>query len=448
MTGERAAAGDVDPILEAVERAREPGAMSRVWQRAWRQWCGQKVKLEAEVLQTHYKPFRRARLFVRVEVPKKSDRSRTRLRHLFVQLYGDAESATRRLSDAESRKRRLIRSRPPRFEIPEWQAIAWSLPEGPRLRVARSFLKRKAFLRFLERNGLPEARIERVEMPDLLRYVPRRRALFFWPRAASPAAGAVYIKVYAPGEDEPAAGNLGLLADARARNELGFGVPELILHDPKRRAVLMSEVGGRPLTERLGKGDEQIQRTVGVALASLHRSSLRPRARWTPRSELWALAQACADIALAAPALKTRLDVLIEALEERAAALEFEIDAPIHGNLFGDQILVDDGGLGVVDWDDLALGDPLYDLGRLMAHQLFVGLSREGEMAAVHREIAALRRAYEAAAGTRADTSRLIWQVATALLLRAKISALRTLAPGWSEQLRTAVGEAERLLSI
>jgi hypothetical protein len=126
--------------------------------------------------------------------------------------------------------------------------------------------------------------------------------------------------------------------------------------------------------------------------------------------------------------------------------------APIHGNLFGDQILHDETAapgrrVGFVDWDAWCHGDPHFDLGRLIAHATYAArLSRrpdEGLRSAAE----SLLDGYRQVAGAGAiDGARLAWQTAAALLLRAKISSLRKLAPGWPRHVALMVAEAERVV--
>ena len=128
------------------------------------------------------------------------------------------------------------------------------------------------------------------------------------------------------------------------------------------------------------------------------------------------------------------------------AAIACDVDSPIHGNLFGDQILVNGDRVGIVDWDDFCLGDPLYDLGRLVAHLIFMfrrGVARPARGAS---DIATLLEAYARESGQNLEWPRLRWQIAVALLMRAKISALRPLPEGWVEDVKAALAEASKVL--
>ena len=207
-----------------------------------------------------------------------------------------------------------------------------------------------------------------------------------------------------------------------------------------------SEVPGRPFTDVFAGTDTTPFAAVGTALASLHRSGLRPAAEWTSGDQLHDLRRHLAGMARALPCLGGRLDALVS----RLSALEPEPfegkGRPIHGNLFGDQILWDRAEVGIVDWDRLAWGDPLYDVGRLLAHQIYEAALDAGSPDTVRACANAMIRSFVRTANCRIDRTRLAWHVAVELLLRAKISALRPLATDWPEQCARAVTECERLI--
>jgi aminoglycoside phosphotransferase (APT) family kinase protein len=321
------------------------------------------------------------------------------------------------------------------FLVEEWNAVAWALPNGPMLRAAKVLLDRRKFARFLAEAGLPGLPGGRMpRAPKLIRYVPRRRAVF----RAQKALGRPYVKLYAPGRDQSAARNLALAADA-ASGAGAFAVPRLLAHVARRRALVMAEVPGRRLSDLEGS-DLAAFASAGRALAALHRSPIVPKASWSPDRELRALRAATRDLGIALPALRPRLDAAVARIERVRATLRFPSDRPIHGNMFGDQLLVsDDGEVSIVDWDDLCCGDPLFDVGRLAAHLHFVGRHESASEALIGAHA-------RGAPAVWLDAPRLAWHVATAILLRAKISALRTLPPSWIADVERSLALAERVL--
>lgn len=99
-----------------------------------------------------------------------------------------------------------------------------------------------------------------------------------------------------------------------------------------------------------------------------------------------------------------------------------------------------------MDWDDLSRGDGSYDQGRLMAHLIFVAMRRGSRVGQVAAALALIQRGYADVAGSPMDRDLLRWQVAVALVQRAKISALRMLPPTWVNDVTNSVEEAVRIL--
>ncbi len=411
--------------------------LRRVWKRAGLIAPGE--KLRARVEHVHFRPGTRARLLVRVKLTRNQSEQKRREIWVFLQVHRSEAGARRRFEGITSRP--LACLGPPFFLIEDWAAVAWTLPNGPLLRHAKVFFSRKRTRKFFAGIGIETGPgREAGKRPELLRYVPRKRALF---RCDPPGHGPLFVKLFGPGEDEPAARNLELLAEAGFGAESDMNVPRLIAHVNERRAVVMANVPGRQLSELVGDEDPGLFRAVGRALGSLHAADVKPVAKWRPKQELGRLRVAVRDLERALPDLEPRLRGLLARLSEAEAGLVFETRRPIHGNLFGDQILVaDTHRVGVVDWDDFAFGDPLFDLGRLIAHLAFLQFGSDDAAAASDRRAAWILEGHGAGL-TGGGEQRLRWLVAASLIIRAKITALRTLAPDWQRSVEDSLRLAE-----
>ena len=293
-------------------------------------------------------------------------------------------------------------------------------------------------------NTMSELRTGHESPPRLFRYVPRKRAILTWEH---PDTGCRYYAKLLNKKDGPrVARNFRQINDAYERGELVFAVPQIISYNPACRALLMTEVKGRPFTEVMCRFLPKTFAQLGRILAGLHGSSVQPKTVWTPDKELFVLKRHMGGLKMAIPRLAEQLDSVIARLGDLSSRLPFMQNAPIHGNLFGDQILYGSDSIGIVDWDSLSLGDPLYDVGRLIAHLIYIA-EQEGISPATASVCAeTLFRAYEEHAILSIDRKCLSWHVAAQLLLRGKISSLRKLAEGWQEHLAFVVTEAEHVL--
>jgi len=436
-----------DPVYRAVLDLRDGGFLSEAIAAAWTNYgLAAPRNLQTQIVHVHYKPFARARILIETTFERAHKPGKHTTQWLFLQIYNHVELAGKRL-DAASKKSFLKCHGPPMFLLEQWNALAWALPNGPRLRPLRTFLRWRWFKRMLKRQDLAPQNFKlRQTRSQLIRYVPRRRALF---RYVNEALGpeALYFKGYCPGEDVLAANNLRLLADAASRAELKFDVPALVRHIPQRRVIVMNELPGRSLTSLAPTAPAELFAELGRALASLHSSSIQPITAWSEDAEFNALLAAMDDVKRALPVLEAPIDDLLRELGFVMVSLRFECESVIHGNLFGDQILVENGRLGVVDWDDLRRGDCLYDLGRLIAHFAFLGISAKMSDVKLRLDIQAMLAEYEVERGKQIAPFRLRWHIAAALLFRAKISALRTLDAQWMPLTIGAVQHAGGVLA-
>ena len=400
--------------------------------------------IRTAVVQAHYKPRSRTRLLVRVEIPRLPPESPD-VQYLYLQAYQTQDVARHRLAHVGKVPLRCFG--PAVFLLEEWACVAWALPNGPMLRTTKMMLTHRKFARFLAEAGIVmPGELVQAEPPRLIRYVPRSRALFRHHGPLGREGLPLYIKVYGPGQDEAASADLSLAGVAASSAPTDFAVPSLVAHVRRRRALVMRELPGRRLSELDPVTESPAFRAVGQALAGLHASTVVPGTQWSARLEVDALQAAMADIELALPALGPRLGELVEAIENQRKTLAFPSRRPIHGNMFGDQVLVGEGnGIGIVDWDDMSLGDPLFDLGRLIAHGMFLAQRAQAGAAARAAVVGALLGGYADGGGS-IDVQRLHWHVATALLLRAKISALRPLPESWLADVQRSVDLADSIL--
>ena len=144
--------------------------------------------------------------------------------------------------------------------------------------------------------------------------------------------------------------------------------------------------------------------------------------------------------------LPERRDAVARAAEPVAAGVaDWRPTAFVHGDLYDDQIFVDDRyGLGLIDLDDMGPGDPAMDAANVCAHLL--------ALAAVvpwraHR-LVAYRELVRSAFVDRLDTSpdELAWREALAVLLLAT-GPFRVQSPTWQSDTSHLIDLAIRLTS-
>jgi aminoglycoside phosphotransferase (APT) family kinase protein len=200
------------------------------------------------------------------------------------------------------------------------------------------------------------------EGAQLVAHRPERRAVVRLP-AGRPGSVA-YAKVVRPTV-------LAAVArTTRAAAELPVRTPAVLQVDEEAGAVVTAALPGRTLHDLLDSPAAVVAcRTAGRALAQLHAApapSWLPRhedvdeqavvRRWQQLAELHGLAPAFALPATAAGAAPPEED-------------DDENPVLIHRDFHDKQVVVDeDGEVGVLDFDLMALGSPLVDLANLLVH--------------------------------------------------------------------------------
>ena len=208
---------------------------------------------------------------------------------------------------------------------------------------------------------------------DVVAYRPTERAVI----RATGNGRAVYVKVVAPSEVDT------LVARHTALRQAGLPVPRV--EAAGHGWIAMEAIEGTTLRDRLKAGlpgpRASMYRKLVEAMASADLSGLPPL-----RSRLHDARHHAALLSAVAPGLRTRLEHLVEGLEESAPAPRF---AAAHGDLHEAQIVVDDDRvIGLLDVDDAGPGDPLEDAGTLLAHLRFRALtSGDPSVAALAEEI-------------------------------------------------------------
>jgi aminoglycoside phosphotransferase (APT) family kinase protein len=447
-----------DPVHRTVMWLRDgrspapPTGFAAAFAAAWAEWarlCPRDVAVRIGL--TNYKPFERARVMADVTlVPGRPGSSPVTL-NLFLHVFAEPGAARREFEAHAGRGGTLGGYGPPVLLLEDWNLVAWTLPNAPNLRELHELLDPAGFRRMLACRApglLPAAGDADARGPTLVRYVPLKRALLVWDGAADGRRR--YVKLIDGPAAAAAALNLREIHAWAAHGALGFAVPRPERYSPELRTMVMSEVPGRRFTAVMAACRPGPFAEVGRALAGLHRLPTRPITVWSPERELADLRRHMAGVRRALPGFGGRLDAVLDRLA-RPPALPERARVPIHGNLFGDQILYDGRApagqrVGIVDWDAWACGNAHFDLGRLVAHVLYVARIGGLPEAAVAGCVRALLRAYGEAGGVAVQRDTLHWHIAAALLLRAKISSLRPLRRGWPRHFDLMIAEAARVL--
>lgn len=301
--------------------------------------------------------------------------------------------------------------------------------------------------------GLLAADDRAVVSSQVIRYRPSRRAVLRYtlvtlgPRGRR--AQRLFGKVLRPARAERLHGVMDALRLPRGTPR-PRGLPRLAIPEPLfGGAMVTTPMPGTPLRARL-LANGGLPDPARVAAVPGRLGRLAPRVGRTgdalqrdERRDPARLAHHAASVlGHAQPELQDAIARVVDAIHAGAAADNLPPQF-VHGDYYDDQLFVDDDyGLGLIDLDDVTLGDPALDGANLCAHLLALACCSP-EAAPTLAAYRALVRA-ELARQLDIDPGALAWREALATLLLAT-GPLRVLSPRWPEETRRLVDVAVRL---
>ena len=271
-----------------------------------------------------------------------------------------------------------------------------------------------------------------------LRYRPRRRGVFRYRtlRPGSPRRWDTrFGKVLPSDKARRAAALAPALRRARGALRLGAATPA------GRQLVVSDELEGRSLRDLL---------VAGASLPSPARVAAVPgrlaASLWNVRETI---SRRPSPMELAEPAGRL-VTTILPALEGEVARIMDAVgdgavgETVVHGDLYEAQLFVAPGwSLGLIDLDDVSVGDPAMDAANFCAHLLALALAvpaAAGRLAAYRRLV---RPAFAAALGV--SEADLAWREAVCMLQLAT-GPFRVLDPAWPAEVERRVDLAVRLL--
>lgn len=268
----------------------------------------------------------------------------------------------------------------------------------------------------------------------LVAYAPEKSATFR--RDGADGRALAYLKVYAGDGAERALAAHELLGGG------GVRLPHPLGWSRTLRALLVEALPGRPLAALGGNELERGYRLLGTAAARLHRLPA-PDGRRFRRFDPDRLRHAAELIGIARPDDAGAAAALAAELERRAACGGPAVC--LHGDLHPKNAILDGGGLGLVDLDQVAAGPPAAELGSVLAGLRYARLA-EGLPEVRERRLAAGFLAGYAQAAPLPAAALLRWHTAAALLAERALRAVNRVRPAGLARLPLLLADARRLL--
>ncbi len=207
------------------------------------------------------------------------------------------------------------------------------------------------------------ALLARDQAHTVVRYRPYRRCTVRFD-----GDGVRYAKVFADRRAERIhAGGVDLWTAAE-RGELAFAVPRPDRYERRTRTVWQSSVSGQPARFGLSRpGGMDLARRMGLALASLGAARLSPSAVLPAPSLVPRTARLAAELVRRVPELEPDVGRLLGWLHRELAKARRRPLGPVHGSPHPGHWLYEGLGVGLVDFDGMALGHPELDAASFLA---------------------------------------------------------------------------------
>lgn len=269
---------------------------------------------------------------------------------------------------------------------------------------------------------------------EVVAYRPTERAVV---RAEDGAGRVRYIKAVRP---DAAEALIKRHSDLRA---LGLPVPEVIDADAATGLVVLAELPGMTLRERI-KSNTPPWPHADDLLALMERIGSVPAEDLPPVPGRVRDAIGHARLLeRVAPDVRKQLGELVERFTLELPVAEARSGRVVHGDLHEGQVIVDEDGriTGLLDIDDLGPGDPYDDLATLLAHLRFRAMRAGEEDGGPIRSYAdRLRSAF----GAHADPRHLDLAVA-AVLVGLATGPFRIQQEGWPDLVAAVIDDSRSL---
>ncbi len=329
------------------------------------------------------------------EEPTKRAKSSTLITY---RLSGPSDLAT---ASAQVFLRAFIEPRPDRYPngsvvIPDLQGYAWRFPDDPHIPALSTIVP-----------------VDSESTVDVLRYKPADRCTLRIQRTdGSTVQNALVAKVFSSIERATAVFERAQhMWHESSRSAGALKVPEPVRLDRSKATVWMTELAGTS-PRRAGIYEDQ-PTLIARALAAVHRSADGDLPVRTYPEQIAEMSAKVQNLATVVPSNASALANLMQI--QRDSTPSTARTCPTHGAFRLRQLLLSDRDVGLVDFDSMALGDPLEDVADMVLDLdpfFNVGAATNSALAE------AFLHAYESYVGA-LDESVLAWHLPAQLIKRA-----------------------------
>ncbi|TKB62550.1 MAG: aminoglycoside phosphotransferase family protein [Nitrospira sp.] len=308
--------------------------------------------------------------------------------------------------------------------LPETEMVVWSFPNDRKLTHLPQLLNLEFLAAHLSSKlaliGLDGSNEIETITTEVLHYLPERSCMIRYRLTAKrrstgeSCALTLYGKIYRDDIGVEVHSIMYQLAEQMPGSAVPLG------YDPELRTLWQSHVPGEPfLWESLESSDAlDVVRRIARCVAEFHCCTVRTPSRF----DLPDIDESLLDTIKAAehayPDLAGRITSLVNALlaQRRSMCWSGALTTPIHRDLKMRNFLIGGEKVALIDMDSVCLGDPMTDIGSLIANFHLNGIRAGADIGSIRKIVDVFCSAYAEAVPWAVSRPRMNWFTATAFI--------------------------------
>ena len=319
--------------------------------------------------------------------------------------------------------------------MPETEMVLWSFPNDRKLRHLPQLLNLDFLAAHLPSKlallGVNDSGEIEAITTAVLHYLPERSCMIRYHLSlqrrstGESRALTLYGKNYRDDSGAEVDAIMRQLAEQMPGNAVPLG------YDPELRTLWQSHVPGEPfLWESLEAPDAlDVVRSIARCVAEFHSCTVRTPWRYDLHDIDESLMDTIELAERAYPDLAGRITSLVNALLVQRKSMDWSdaLTTPVHRDLKMCNFLIGEERVALIDMDSVGLGDPLTDIGSLIANFYLNGIRAGSDFGRIRKIVEVFGSAYAEAVPWTVSQARLNWYTAAAFIHEVTRRSIRQL---------------------
>lgn len=330
--------------------------------------------------------------------------------------------------------------------FPELHLFCVAFPNDARLPQLSRVVKEE-YWRGIFRQRFPEWKIARIHS-EIVKYVPgdrcvQRHTIEFQTPDSTPRR--FYSKTFSESPQVVYRAMEAIWQQWEIKKPSVF-LPRPLVLDEETFTIVLSEVPGQKLTEHFAEiPPEEASRQAAELLALIHTAPVSKLPAWSLQEEVEDFQKALGIISDWDASLRPELETIARKLQQLLPPPAAR-SVPIHGAFRSTQMLEWQGKLGLLDFDGLLLGDPLYDVGSYLSHLLYLTIKEEIQFEDAQKAMHTFLSHYQEATGWPLEQPRLLYFTASNLIGKHGKKMVKRAKKNSAQKIRRMINLANELL--